>query len=86
MTKLLGQAQTFYRKNDPNLQVQRISPLLDMKYSDSYRSTGSHLPDLNRGPSLYKSVALPTELRWRLPTLPHLHRFENHCSLSLTDS
>ncbi len=25
----------------------------------------SHLPDLNRGPSLYKSVALPTELRWR---------------------
>ena len=24
----------------------------------------SHLADSNRGPSLYKSVALPTELRW----------------------
>ncbi len=26
----------------------------------------SHLPDSNRGPSLYKSVALPTELRWQI--------------------
>ena len=26
-------------------------------------SYGSRLPDSNRGPSLYKSVALPTELR-----------------------
>lgn len=25
----------------------------------------SHLADSNRGPSLYKSVALPAELRWR---------------------
>ena len=24
----------------------------------------SHLPDSNRGPSLYESAALPTELRW----------------------
>ena len=26
----------------------------------------SHLPDLNRGPLLYESIALPAELRWRL--------------------
>ena len=27
----------------------------------------SHLPDLNRGPLLYESTALPAELRWHLP-------------------
>ena len=25
----------------------------------------SHLPGLNRGPTVYKTVALPTELRWQ---------------------
>ena len=34
---------------------------------------GSHLPDSNRGPSLYKSVALPAELRWQIQH--HTNRF-----------
>jgi hypothetical protein len=36
---------------------------------NSRRRFLSHLPDSNRGPSLYKRVALPTELRWLDPVL-----------------
>ena len=37
-------------------------------------SSVSHLPDSNRGPSLYKSVALPAELRWRKLGIPILQK------------
>src|ERR1043165_87474 len=29
-----------------------------------YSGIRSHRPDLNRGPTVYETVALPTELRW----------------------
>src|SRR3989344_8880873 len=35
-------------------------------YRIPYRSV-SHLRDSNSGPLLYESIALPAELRWRMP-------------------
>lgn len=47
------------------------------------KSTVSHLPGSNRGPSLYKSVALPAELRWRniIIILEKVIREDKHCCI-----
>lgn len=39
---------------------------INTNIKDAAKFPRSHLPGSNWGPSLYKSVALPTELRWRL--------------------
>ncbi len=52
-----------------------VNGLFDFSYTNNNKNSPeglifiiswSHLPDLNWGPSLYKSVALPTELRWQI--------------------
>src|SRR5262245_61265379 len=50
----------------------------------------SHRPDLNRGPTVYETVALPTELRWqaarKVPeTIGDGKRFQNRTTTGTFD-
>ena len=54
--------ETHFAENEKPRQLRGFEGV-----SDSLRvpESQSHRSDLNRGPMLYESIALPTELRWR---------------------
>ena len=59
---------------------------LDREKGDHSDSKKSHQSDSNRRPMLYESIALPTELRWRVRFSPHfLHLLRVWSTLCTTN-